>query len=158
MNILVIFVIILVIADFGKAFPSYLRLIGSYRSNEFTLKRYYLSQRVAYTWLESNILCVANGLRLAHVGDGEELKYLGQIAERFPELFQNDVNVYGFDNKSAAECHVFKAGSIVEITTCDTKKLKFLCQEEMKTSYDDHVDPRATFFTTLADYGDLNLS
>lgn len=136
-----------------------------------TVKHYYISQRITYSWVDSYAFCKTNGMHLARVDSKEEMRTLAAIARNNKKLFGEDVHLDGSNlvtSDSVDTCFsVLKKGRgklNVDTVLCDVTSHKFLCQdievvetfeEPPSSNYQEVLDVKATFFTYLGDYGEF---
>jgi len=158
---------------------SFLKFVGSFKYNtteagKITLKRYYISQRITYKWIDSLLSCKAVGMQLAYMQTREEVANLAAIAWTNPTSFDTRVFIDG-DNlidttwQATRTCYSFQTYSRrepkIRSENCNKESLKFLCENmEVVDNYDDpflnsdsaetsedSVDVRAKYFTYLGD-------
>lgn len=146
-------------------------------TGKITLKRYYVSQRVTYKWIDAFLTCKSIGMRLAYIENDDERKIIGIIARKNSKLFQKKVFVdaynstkkseydYDYDRSTTSKsCYSIQrqTNSNLDIYSenCNSESNKFLCEySEVVDKYDDPnlgdntVDVKGTFFTYIGNFG-----
>lgn len=148
-------------------------------NGKITLKRYYLSQRITYNWIDSFMSCKSFGMRLAFIETEDEKNYFASMARRNTKLFKkkvfvdsyNDTSVvveddYEYERKTPQPCYSIqkdtKSKLAIHSESCNSESYKFLCEYvEVVAEYDDPptsdtLDVKATFFTYIGNFGETS--
>lgn len=107
-------------------------------SNVNKLKHYYLSQR-SKSWIEAEILCLSNGMRLTTIESNAEFSYLEDIADK--HFSETKFYINRSIGSQVDECIAFMKNKITNATVdvvedCVNTKSKFLCEKVSHTITD----------------------
>lgn len=122
---------------------------------KFTLKNYYMSQRVNYNCIQSMLFCLSNGMNLASLKTDEEISNLLNIAWKNMKLFKDEFFVNSIFGESL--CQAIK-GNVINYNANLEQKIKFLCEDVVVADNFDEpktvefVDVKSTFFDPLGSF------
>lgn len=139
-------------------------------TGHFTIKRYYISQRVKYNWDDAFISCKSAGMRMATIENKAERENLKRLATNFPALFKSGffidgINVTGSSDDNDKTCLSVKKPPYdkfqISSVGCNYDSAKFMCEDvevvdnykESHEEVSDKVNVLKTFFSYLGDYG-----
>ncbi len=125
-----------------------------------TLKRYYLSQRTFYTWIDAFMVCKSVGMRMAFIETDAERANLAVMGRRSSKLFEYKVFVGGYNltvtedqnsNSDAMPCYSVQKGlrRKLEFRTewCNENVNKFMCEDVViADTYEDIHNQSGTLF------------
>lgn len=140
---------------------------------KFTIKHYYASSRIVYTWNDAFLSCQSAGMRIATIESQDEITKLFKISQRKQKLFRTPLHIDGkfFSGKDTndhpAPCSEYvlqhRVSYEVRPRSCDRGESGFLCEVvEVSDTFEGPdgkraLDVKATFFTLVGDYSNREI-